>query len=243
MTVKKVTAATLAVVLAAAAFPVFAAGNVHVHNTNWASVGNVVVSGANTGGNTAGGSTGGDGGNGGNIQNEGGTQNVNNAGTGHGGMGGDAGMGGEVNTGDATSDASVDNDINNNHTEVDLCGCEPTNPEQPPTSSDVKDGDVEVMNDNGAEVGNAVIGDADTGSNTADGSTGGHGGRGGKIKNYSGSETGPVAPGTQNVNNASTGDGGNGGMGDAGGLVKTGKAKSTADAVNKINHNWTRVVR
>lgn len=213
-------------------------GDVTVTNNSSALVSNEVVSGANTGGNTAGGSTGGNGGNGGSIKNGGGNQNVNYAGTGHGGRGGDAGVGGDVETGAATANASVDNDINYASTTVDLCHCDGTG---------AGSGDVTVTNDSGAEVGNLVGAGADTGNNSADGSHGGHGGKGGKIANKGGN---------QNVNGSAQaptttgngGDGGNAGVGngEAGGgsgFVKTGKATSDAKAVNRINHNYTRIVR
>lgn len=216
-------------------------GDVTVKNHNSASVYNEVLSGANTGGNKAGGSTGGDGGNGGNVANSGGNQNVNYAATGMGGNGGNGSVGGTVDTGAATANASVDNDINNNHTEVDLCGC---NASSTVSTSDVENGDVRVKNRNEAEVGNVVAAGADSGMNKAKGSRGGRGGSGGDIANDGGNQNvnGGVEAPTTTGNGGAGGNAGNAEVG-GGGWVTTGAAKSDARAVNKINHNWTRVVR
>ncbi|TSC62755.1 MAG: PE PGRS family protein [Parcubacteria group bacterium Gr01-1014_48] len=230
MTVKKVTAAALAVVLAAAALPVFADGDVLVENNNSALVTNVVTSSANTGWNWAGGSYGGRGGRGGDIANDGGVQNVDDSSTGDGGNGGNAGVGGEVDTGDALANATLTNTVNDNDTEVDLCGCDPEHP-----TGEHEGHHVTVRNTNTASVDNLVAADADTGDNEAEGSHGGEGDRGGDIYNGSSSE------GVQNVDGSSTGNGGKGGTGDAGGLVTTGHSTSNASATSVTNRNVTRI--
>lgn len=236
MTVKNVTAAALAVVLAAAAFPVFA--DVLVENGNSAVVTNVVTSGANSGGNWAGGSEGGKGGRGGRIANDGGSQNVNSAETGNGGNGGDAGVGGTITTGDALANANLDNTVNDNDTNIDLCGCNPEHPTSEQTGHNVT-----VRNGNSADVLNAVTAGADTGNNDADGSRGGRGGKGGDI--YNGGEGQPEGPatvgGSQNVNSSKTGKGGTGGAGADGGLVTTGHSESNAMATSVTNRNVTRI--
>ncbi len=232
MTVKNVTAAALAVVLAATAFPVFA--DVLVENGNSAVVTNVVTSGANSGGNWAGGSEGGKGGRGGRIANDGGSQNVNMTTTGDGGAGGDAGVGGTITTGDALANVTLDNTVNDNDTTIDLCGCNP----EVPTGEQTGHHDVTVRNGNSADVLNAVTAGADTGNNDADGSRGGRGGKGGDI--YNGGTT-EVVGGSQNVNSSETGKGGKGGTGADGGLIGTGHSESNAMATSVTNRNVTRI--
>ena len=234
MTVKNVTAGVLALVIAAAALPVLADGNVTVRNRNWASVTNLVTSGANSGGNTAGGSHGGDGGSGGSVSNSGGDQNVDHTGTGNGGNGGNAGDGGLVTTGTATSGTTVTNDVNNNNVDVNLCGCAGTTTVE--SQADVEDNNVLIKNKNDAELGNLVASGADSGSNRAKGSRGGRGGNGGDIGNSGAS---------QDVNHTTTGNAGNGGNGALGGTVDTtgGAATSNANVTNRVNYNVVRVVR
>ncbi len=94
-----------------------------VRNGNGAEVGNLVGSGADTGGSTADGSAGGKGGKGGKIANSGGTQNVNGGSTGNGGKGGSSGKGevppgGLVTTGNSTSNNSTTNVTNRNVTRI-----------------------------------------------------------------------------------------------------------------------------
>lgn len=207
-------------------------GNDTVINGNGATTTNIVGSVANTGGNSAGGSTGGNGGRGGRISNDGGNQNVNNSSTGNGGNGGNAGVGGEVNSGNATANAGLTNTVNDNDTSINRCAC---------PGNDCRGGSTIVRNGNGAEVGNLVLSGADTGTNTADGSTGGKGGKGGDVKN-----TGHG--GTQNVNGGSTGNGGKGGssgIGEVppGGLVTTGNSTSNNSTTNVTNRNVTRIGR
>ena len=105
-------------------------GDVKVKNRNNADVGNLVVSGANSGDNKAKGSRGGRGGNGGDLANSGGSQNVNGGvesavTTGNGGSGGNGGGnvevgggGGWVKTGSATSNARAVNMVNHNYTRI-----------------------------------------------------------------------------------------------------------------------------
>ncbi|TSC62756.1 MAG: hypothetical protein G01um101448_458 [Parcubacteria group bacterium Gr01-1014_48] len=200
-----------------------------VINNNDATVTNVVLSSANTGGNWAGGSYGGRGGRGGDIANDGGVQDVNDVDTGNGGNGGDAGLGGEVNSGNATANATLTNTVNDNDTNIDRCSC----------TGGGHGGDVTVRNGNVARVGNVLGALADTGDNEADGSYGGEGGQGGDVYN---------GGGNQNVSGneeepSTTGNGGNGGKSSDGGLVTTGNSASNASSTNVVNRNVTRIKR
>ncbi len=206
-------------------------GDDTVINGNDATVTNIVLSGANTGGNSAGGSEGGKGGRGGKIANDGGNQNVNSTMTGNGGNGGDAGIGGEVNSGNALANASLDNTVNDNMTDIDRCACA--------DGTGGRGGNVTVHNGSLARVGNEVGALADTGTNSADGSRGGKGGKGGDVSN---------GGGNQNINGtkeapSTTGKGGNGGKSLDGGLVTTGNSESNASSTNVVNRNVTRIKR
>jgi len=89
-------------------------GDTNVRNRNWAHVGNVVYSGANSGDNNAdGGSADGEGGNGGKVF---GSDDDNRGG--NGGSAGDAGDGGTVRTGLAGSESWITNILNSNLTRV-----------------------------------------------------------------------------------------------------------------------------
>ena len=198
-----------------------------VSNSNSAFVGNLVVSEANTGENTAAGSYAGDGGDGGSINNRGGRgeAEVEGSRTGSGGNGGSSSTGGTVYTGTAVSDAGVLNVVNSNATDIEeSCGCE-------------QDGDrtTTVRNHNRAMVLNGVVSEAETGENTAYGSYAGDGGDGGSINNGGGGAD------EAEVEDSRTGRGGQGGNSGLGGYVQTGPAYSSAGAVNVVNTNLTRI--
>ena len=195
-------------------------GDDTVINDNEAYVGNVVMAGANTGGNDAGGSYGGNGGRGGDIRNSG--DDVDDSTTGNGGNGGSGDVGGTIYTGNANANAGAINDVNSNDTEINRCG-----------ECDVEDGDVVVVNTNRAMVRNGVGAMANTGENGADGSYGGEGGNGGDIDNNDGDD----------VDDSTTGDGGTGGPGGPGALIQTGHANANAGVINVVNRNLTRILR
>lgn len=88
------------------------------------------------------------------------------------------------------------------------------------------DGDVVIKVNSSAAVVNNTEANANTGGNSAGGSTGGDGGNGGSIGGI-GSD--------QDIEGASTGTGGNGGAGGDGGLISTGDANASASTRNLIN--------
>ena len=254
--------------------------SVKVENNNSASVTNEVKVSANTGENTANGGDGGKGGSGGDTGNAGnggeggdaegyslGDQNGGNGGDGgwsgaggEGGNGGNGGLGGIIETGDATSEVTIENNVNYNKTKINSCGCD----EESELDLLFSRGDkVRVENNNSAEVRNGVDVYVGTGENTANGGRGGRGKSGGDSGNAgNGGEGGDAGDdeysyewilpvlGNQNAGDGGTGgdsgnggDGGDGGNGDWGGEIRTGHADSVVDIVNLINHNITRVRR
>ena len=229
---KKFAILSLALVTALAFTVAPAFAGTFVFNSNSAVVGNHVSSSADTGDNYAGGSEGGNGGDAGDIENDGGVGVISGADTGNGGNGGAGGIGGAVGTGDATAGAEVINVVNSNATEIDNCGCEPTEEE---VVEEQGSHFTLVKNRNRAIVFNGVEAKADTGDNAAKGSEGGNAGDAGDIENEN-AQSGTVINGT-------TGNGGNGGAGSDGGFVQTGAAVSGARAVNIVNTNLTRIRR
>src|SRR3989344_7204595 len=142
-----------------------------VSNSNSAMVVNQVMTGANSGGNTANGGSAGDAGNGGSVL---GGDNDNNA-TGNGGAAGNGGNGRSVTTSPAIATTDIVNNINTNDTVVDLCGCDD------PEHQGGDHGFTKVKNRNNANVVNDALTGADSGYNAADGGTAGDGGKGGKV--------------------------------------------------------------
>jgi len=220
---KKIAILTLVFAMAFAVTPAFA--GTFVFNSNSAIVGNQVSSSANTGSNYAGGADTGNGGSAGDITNNGGDADDNT--TGRGGNGGNISgdnSGGTVYTGSATSGAGAMNVVNSNVTRV--------------GSSDEEDqnccgGFTLVKNRNRAIVLNGVGSGADTGDNAAKGADTGNGGSGSDIDNNGG-----------DVDGNTTGNGGNAGAisgPNSGGFISTGNALSTAEVVNVINRNRTRI--
>jgi hypothetical protein len=196
---------------------------------------------ANTGNNLADGSYAGAGGNGGDIDNNGGEQDVEGSATGNGGTGGDAGLGGAVQTGDALAVSSIANTVNSNVVRVDSCDCDGTL------------GRVRVRTHDFAFVGNRAGTAANTGDNSALGSYAGDAGAGGDIENGNRRGHGGVQDtrdnenggddddADQEVDDSTTGAGGNGGASDAGGSVLTGTATTRASIVNLVNSNRIRI--
>ena len=204
------------------------AGPVEVSNSNTAVVGNVVVSRSSTGGNYAGGADTGNGGSGGDIDNGDSPWDdgdVEDSTTGNGGNSGSisgAASGGYVETGSATSDVAVGNDVNRNSTRVSSCGC------------CCSGGSVTVRNRNRAIVLNVVGATTNTGDNAAKGADTGNGGGAGDIDN----------DGDGDVEDSDTGNGGTSGSisGEvSGGTVISGPAASTVTVVNVVNRNRVRV--
>lgn len=196
---------------------------------------------ANTGGNYADGSYAGSGGNGGDIENNGGEQDVEGATTGTGGNGGNGALGGAVQTGNALAESNITNTVNSNIVRVGDCGC------------DQAIGKVRIRTHSFAFVGNRMMTAANTGDNEALGSYAGEGGNGGDIENGGdGYDFGPFIvenqfngddddEGEQEVDDSTTGNGGTGGNASDGGSVLTGAATSRATLVNTINSNTIRV--
>jgi hypothetical protein len=214
--------------------------SVHISLSSKAMVKNKVRTVANTGGNTAEGSYAGDGGDGGDIENEGGEQDVEGAMTGNGGTGGNSGLGGAVQTGNASASTSLTNTVNSNDIEINNCECEG------------QLGRVRIRTHDFAYLGNRVGTKANTGDNLANGSEAGDGGDGGDIENGDDEYPGPIFAVTngddgddedndQEVDDSTTGSGGNGGASDAGGSVLTGHASSRAVIVNNVNSNRIRI--
>ena len=217
----------------------------HISLHSGAIVMNHTQTAANTGNNFADGSYAGAGGNGGDIDNNGGEQDVEGATTGNGGSGGNAGLGGAVQTGDALAVSSIANTVNSNVVRVDDCECDGTL------------GRVRVRTHDFAFVGNRAMTAANSGDNDALGSYGGDAGAGGDIENgndrgHGGGhhnddvkENGDGGNGDsdadQEVDDSTTGVGGNGGASDAGGSVLTGTATTRASIVNLVNSNTIRI--
>ena len=202
--------------------------SVHISLHGDAMVMNHVETKADTGDNSADGSYAGDGGNGGDIENEYGEQDVEGATTGNGGTGGNSGFGGAVQTGDATAESTVGNDVNSATVTVDNCGCDAT-------SSLNR---IRVHLRDSAFLMNSIRTKADTGDNYADGSYAGSGGNGGDIENEGGDGDDNA---DQEVDDATTGSGGNGGTSSDGGSVLTGAATSRTNLVNLVNSRLVRV--
>lgn len=211
--------------------PAFAAINstsITLNIINRGSISNVTQADSHTGENAALGSTGGTGGTGGFVTSDG-SENNGGAMAGNGGNGGNGGAGGLVQTGNATSDASSENGLNGTDAEVDLgtCAC-----------GDINSVTIEATVDNDRvaptqnHIDNFTDARARTGTNIADGSTGGNGGVGGEVDGGVGSE---------NNGGAAAGTGGAGGSGGLGGTVATGNASSTSSAVNLLNTTLLRV--
>jgi len=201
-------------------------GDDTVRNSNEGVVINKIEANANTGDNYAGGSQGGNGGDSGNIGGD--DDEIDGAGTGNGGNGGNGSDGGLVETGDALANANATTRMNSNDTTIDRCGCD---------GSGDSDGNIRVRNRNRGFVVNKVEANANTGSNSADGSTGGDGGNSGDIGGYGeGDDEG-------DIEDAGTGNGGNGGTGGVGGTIRTGRAESNSSVLNLINRSITRIQR
>jgi hypothetical protein len=201
------------------------AGRVNISLHSGAVVLNDTETIANTGGNLADGSYAGAGGHGGDIDNNGGDQDVETATTGNGGNGGAGGLGGAIQTGDALAVASITNTVNSNVVRVGDCEC------------DGKIGRVRVRTHDFAALMNRTGTGANTGDNDALGSYGNDGGNGGSIANGNGDDD----DGSQEVDDATTGNGGVGGGADAGGSVLTGRAEARTALVNIVNSNRVRV--
>ncbi|MEK7660087.1 MAG: hypothetical protein AAB343_02680 [Patescibacteria group bacterium] len=210
---------------------------VDIDINNAAYVGNLVVIGANTGGNTAdggdgaeggsggnGGDDAGNGGNGGDVDSEGfvldgqtGGDGGNGGDTGdgdNGGTGGDGGAGGDIDTGDAEIGVVIDNLVNTTDVDVeDDCGCE-----EGRRRSNNDKVDVDVNNEGLVE--NGVIGGVNTGENVADGGNGDYGGDGGDGGDDAGNggnggdvngDSDECGCSESDVGSQTGGDGGNGG--------------------------------
>lgn len=215
--------------------------SVYVSLHSGAMIMNEVHTAANTGGNLADGSYAGSGGDGGDIENGGGEQDVEESTTGNGGSGGDAGLGGAVQTGDALAESGVANTVNSNIVRIDSCGC----------NGSLTLGRVRVRTNDFAFLGNRVETAANTGGNDALGSYAGEGGEGGDIENgddngrenhRDGNGGGDDDDGSeQEIDDSTTGTGGDGGASDAGGSVLTGNATTRAAIVNLVNSNRIRI--
>lgn len=212
------------------------------YNDNEAYLENNVSAQANTGGNWSGGSYAGDGGDGGNINNS--DEDVRDSRTGRGGNGGSSGVGGTVISGDALAEASVNNRVNWNETDIQACPCEADCCEYDfdcgcegdrECGCPLLHGPLDLnasVNINRARLSNRVMAQANTGENNAEGSEAGEGGDGGNINNQG-----------EDVDNSTTGIGGTGGNSGPGGYVETGRAVSRSNLVNVINTNVTRIHR
>lgn len=215
--------------------------SVYVSLHSSAMIMNDVHTTANTGNNLADGSYAGSGGDGGDIENGNGEQDVEGSATGNGGGGGDAGLGGAVQTGDALAESGVANTVNSNIVRVDGCGC----------NGSITLGRVRVQTHDFAFLGNRVGTAANTGGNDALGSYAGEGGSGGDIENGDGygenhhESKGGDGDGDgdadQEIDDSTTGTGGDGGASDAGGSVLTGNATTRASIVNLVNSNRIRI--
>ncbi len=198
---KKLIALTTAAAFLAVAAPALAkdkdwhSTTVTVNNTNSSYVSNTVNTSSNTGGNVA---------NGGSASNS-----VSGLGD-NGGNSATGGNGGLIETGNATSYASVVNGVNSNNTNVDLCGCN--------TSGHGKT-TIGVNNYNSALVGNTVNTSSNTGYNTANGGNAGN------------SVTGPWWTDPWN--------GGNSAHGGNAGTILTSDAYSESGVVNVVGSNVT----
>ena len=103
-------------------------------------------------------------------------------------LGASGGDGGIIITGDACSRVEIENDINTNVTEIDVCEGDCAE-----TESGGGDTTVIIENDNSATVINEVNSEANTGGNTANGGDGGEGGDGGSAGSAGGGEGEPEA--------------------------------------------------
>ncbi len=230
---KKLLASSTVLAMLVSVTPALAYGGwTGIHNNNNATIGNTVVVGANTGGNTANGNNGGNGGNGGNVWNS----DDDNTG-GNGGNGSYGGNGGAIYTGSATAGAVVENDVNSNLAVVNNCGCENRcDPCYDPCQDECdscqwREDGTEVNNYNHATVWNNVVVGANTGGNIANAGRGGDGGHGGDVGQYDPDD------------NNTGGNGGAGGHGGNGGIITTGWSDSYAQVVNVVNTNITRIRR
>src|SRR3989344_3654419 len=97
--------------------------------------------------------------------------------------------------------------------------------------------DVNVNNNNTADVSNGVLVIANSGGNTADGSSGGDGGNGGDV-GYDGCNN----ECDNEVDDGNTGgNGGDGGTGGDGGIIVTGDAGAGVSILNDVKYNETDV--
>ena len=223
---KKLAIFALAFALVLSATPVLA--GTRVTNRNSAFVGNTVTADSNTGGNYAGGADTGNGGNAGDIDNNG-DGDVEESTTGNGGAGGDISgdnSGGTVVTGNAVTVVVIGNDVNSNRTLISSdCGCDETR--------------TSVRNKNRAVVLNGVYAGSNTGDNKAKGADTGNGGSGGDIDNGGYNDDG-------DVKESDTGNGGAAGDisgAESGGYVETFDATTQVRVINVVNRNVTRVLR
>lgn len=212
--------------------------SVSVDTTNDATVTNSLTVVATTGDNDADGGDGEDGGDGGNA-----TADRGLAIGGNGGVGGTGGVGGRIDTGNALAIGTLNNDINNNATEIVGCGCDDTATTAPTFFGwNTHRGDrTSVTNDSTASVSNDLHVIAETGDNEADGGDGDDGGVGGDAQTVH-ARTFWWFP----VNTSSTaagGNGGNGGQGATGGVITTGVSQSDGLVTNVVNRNITRILR
>lgn len=198
----------------------------NVTNNSSASVTNISVSVANTGGNYAGGSYGGDGG--------------DSANRGDGGNGGGANLGGSISTGMATTNTHIYNDVNMNRTTVDNCGCEARNNNRGDRTTRTT-----VNNQSSAEIENGTLSFANTGINEADGSYGGDGGDNegdNNNRNDRNDRNNKNRGNDRSSNNGSnSGDGGQGGGANDGGAVLTGDSHTSTSVITVVNRNITRI--
>jgi len=215
---KKAIAITSAAALILSASPAFARGGVLVSNSNESAVIVHVLTGANSGSNTADGGAGGNSGRGGSVL----ASDDDNAG-GNGGNAGRGGNGGAVTTGSAISTTVVRVEAGSNRTIVEGCGCENEDEDEGRRDS------VRVRNYNGSvvAVGGATL--ANSGKNAADGGEGGESGKGGSV----------VFSDDDNIG----GNAGRGGDAGNGGAVVTGPADSLTNVAVVTGRNVTRVRR
>ena len=227
--------------------PALAGDMTMVMNENEGEAINMVGADSNSGGNLAGGSMGGDGGEGGDMENEGG--DIRRSHTGAGGNGGSSSDGGIVTSGEAGAEAAGLNLVNTNYTEVDDCACEDEEEENgaavdsqlngPEPGPEMCCGDIVIVRNSNRHLGENMVGArANSGDNMAMGSYAGDGGEGGEMENESENECNG-----QDIEGSSTGAGGTGGNSGFGGDVMTGPSHSRALGVNVLGTNITRIRR
>ena len=239
-TISKLSAVTLAGVLAASTFSLytfqaaaFMGGDddrTVVRTSNNGTVTNNVSVNANSGGNHADGGGSGHGGDGGNA-----TRGT----AGRGGNGGNGGDAGSVTSGNATAIGTVQNDVNRNNVTFEGCGCDDDDEMDRFSRFFHFSGDSTLMRvdtSNTARVGTTLDVDANTGRNTVDGGKGAGAGAGGDAL---GSRSWLAWFWMNQGGNG--GNGGNGGSGGTGSTIRTGAAGADGMVTNIVNRNVVRV--